>query len=383
MSLMNRGLNIQKLYEACKQAMGPKAALCHLQEQIGALMIADDGKKPEIQPEDFSMKELWEFCELNEDVGVTQFPILTGLLISKKMMDTYEAEKTIGDQLVTKFPSKLLIDRVTGAFVKGNLGDIEAGMPYEHTGDIDEKYVQIVGKKRGAILDVTWEAVNFDQTGQVLREAGKFGTRMAVDKEGRILNWIQDIAGSRCYYPTNTQTNLYQAAGAARHTYGNLINDALQNWQDIGAAYNALALMKDDNGDPILIDPKILLVPKALETVARRLINNTLLPATRTRAGVGDSPNEANPWSGRFTVLSSPYLDAQSSVIWFLGDFVKQFLYKECIAPEVLTRKDDKNDAAWERDILASYKLRYHGIVGAVDYRYVCKSSGTMGQVRA
>lgn len=374
MSLDNDGLNLHRLFESC----GRKVNV--LQHKIGELLKEEDKSKPHLEPEQFSLKEIWDFCRFHEDVGVAQFPILTGMLISKKIMDTYASIEMVGDQLVDKFPSKLLIDRVTGAFVKGTLAEIEAGMPYEHRGDIDEKYVQIEGKKRGAILDVTWEAANFDQTGQILREAAKYGQQMAYDKEQQIMNRIQDIAAFRCYYPTNTQTNLYQAAGAARHTYGNLINDALQNWRDIDAAYQTLALMKNDNGDPIRIRPTTLLVPIALETTANRLINNTYLPATRHATGLGDNPMEANPWSKRFAIVSSPYLDDQSSVVWYLGDFKKQFLYKECIAPEVLTRRDQKNDAAWERDILASYKLRYYGIVGAADYRYVVKSAGTHGQ---
>ena len=382
MSLINRGLNINRLYDTIHESVkNPKAAFHIMQQKIGELMTEVDDKPAEIQPEDFSLRELYEFCKFKEDVSVTQFPLLTGTLLSKKMMNAYESRETVGDSLVTKFPSKLLIDKVSGTFIKGSLQDIEAGMPYEHTGDIEEKYIQIVGKKRGAILDVTWEAINFDQTGQVLKAANDFGERMAVDKEQRLLNWVQDIAGYRCYYPTNTQTNIYQAAGAARHTYGNLINNALQNWRDLDAAYQALALMKNDTGDPMLVRPKILLVPIALETTANRLIRNSKMPAPRTGSGiVGDSYNEENPFRNRFTVISSPYLDEQSSVIWYLGDFKKQFLYKEVIKPEVLTRKDDKNDAAWERDILASYKLRYYGIVGAQDYRYVVKSAGTHGQ---
>lgn len=375
------GINLPALWEACKAQVGVNNALHKMQEMLGGLLMEQDGKAAEFAPGDFSLKEMYDFCRFTEDVGVHQFPILASTLISKRVMDAYDRATDVGDQLVTNFPSSLQIDKITGAFTKGNLADIEPGSPFEHTGDIEEKYVQIEGKKRGAILDVTWEAVKFDQTGQVMREADKFGQRMAVDKESRIMNYVQDIAGSRCYYPTNTQTNLYQAAGAARHTYGNLISDALQNWRDIDAAYQALALMKDDNADPINIRPKILLVPIALETTAKRLINNTLLPATRSGSGnVGDNPNESNPWANSFKVISSSYLDAQSSVVWYLGDFKEQFLWKEVIAPEIITRKDNKNDPAFERDIVAQYKLRYYGIVGAVDYRYVCKSNGTMGQ---
>jgi len=121
-------------------------------------------------------------------------------------------------------------------------------------------------------------------------------------------------------------------------------------------------------------------VPKALETVAKRLINNSLLPASRLGlTGVVDSQNEANPFAGAYTVLSSPYLDMVSTSHWYLGDFKAQFLEKVVYPLQVLTRMDAKNDPAWERDIKAQYKVRYWEQPGAVDYKYVVKSRGTYG----
>lgn len=381
MPLQRIGLNLRRLYESSGESFEV------MKERLHDLMDAEQCKAENVKPikcEDFSLLELYDFCE---SVDVTQFPTLTGLLLEKKVMEAYEAAALIGDQLVTPMQSSQQISRVPGAFVLGNMHDIEPGMPYEHDGDVEEKWVQIEGKKRGAILDVTWEAVKFDQTGLVLNRAARFGNRAAIDREQRILWTIMDItvAGVNywAWYPSVagviTRTALWSAAVAGgAHPQSNLIAHALQNWTDLDAAQLQLALMQDDNGDPILNDPKILLVPKSLDTTAKRLINNSMLPAMRHQAA-GDSPNEANPFANRFTVLSSALFDAQSTTEWYLGDFKKQFIEKIVIPLQVLTRPMANTDDEFERDIVAQYKVRHYTQVGAVDYRFCVKSLGTYG----
>jgi hypothetical protein len=138
--------------------------------------------------------------------------------------------------------------------------------------------------------------------------------------------------------------------------------------------------MRDPQGDPIVISPKILLVPEALKTVANRLISNTMMPAARVgQTRVGDSQMEANPYANAFQVISSPFLDIVDSRTWYLGDFKSQFLLKQVYPLQVLVRRDKTNDAAWERDVLVSTKVRWWEQVGATDYKYVVKSRGTYG----
>lgn len=182
------------------------------------------------------------------------------------------------------------------------------------------------------------------------------------------------------YYPTNSRVAIYSGTVATTHPYSNLIDHRLQHWTDLDAAKTQFTTMRDAQGEPIFVQPKILLVPLALETMAERLIKNALLPAARVGTGVpSDSPLEANPFANKYKVLASPYLDIVSTAHWYLGDFKKQFLEKVVYPIQVLTRRDTKNDYAWERDIVAQYKIRYYTQPGAVDYKYVVKSRGTYG----
>ena len=342
---------------------------------------AKEDKKPLLLAEDASIKEIFHFCEA---VDVTQFTIITATLIEKRVMDAFNAFPKIGDKLVTPFQSKLELSRIPGADLKSNMRDVEPGMPYHHDADIEEKYVTIEGKKRGDILDITEEAIMFDQTGLVMREASMFGERAAVDREKKIMYNIQDVTVNNVNYfsyrPSGTRVALYSGTVAVTHPYSNLHDHRLQHWTDLDSAKTMFTVMRDAQGEPIFVQPKILLVPLALETVAERLIKNVLMPAVRLGNEVpGDSPNEANPFANKYTVLASPYLDIVSTAHWYLGDFKKQFLEKVVYPIQVLTRRDTKNDYAWERDIVAQYKIRYYTEPGAVDYKYVVKSRATYG----
>lgn len=384
MSLINKGLDIRRLYEE------HNGNIDMLRQELAENMDEDLCKAEGIKPilcEDWSIKEIWDFCEelrLQESVDVSQFPIITATLVEKKVIANFDSFPGIGDRLVEEFPSTLELSRIPGADLTSNMRDIEPGMPYHADADIKEKYVTIEGKKRGDILYITEEAILHDQTGLVLREAGRFGLQAAQDRERKIMYTIQDVTVNNVNYfafrPSGTRVGLYSGAVAGTHPFSNLHDHALQHWTDLDSARTIFTTFRDAQGEPIMIEPKILLVPKALETIAKRLIMNTLLPAARLGTDVvGDSPNEANPFSNAFEVLSSPYLDIVSTRIWYLGDFKRQFLLKSVYPLQVLTRNDRLNDMAWERDIVAQFKVRYWQEPGATNYEYVVKSRGTYG----
>ncbi len=342
--------------------LGKQHAIKPLFESLGAegfirkLNEILEGDKPLAKPEDFSIKELYEA------VDSTAFPVIAGTLISKKIMDSFTARAKVGDLLVDTFTSKLSIDKIPGVYEEGTMKKVGQGMPYEHIGNIQEKWVQIEGDKYGKMLDITEEALLFDQTGLILRQAAMIGEGAAEFREKHILNTVQDITGYRAYYPSGVVTDLYSVA------HDNTIANALEDHTDLDAAFIKLGGMTRENGDPIDVQADTILVPIALFTAASRLYKSTVI--------VGGANAEPNPFSGKFNPVSSPYLDAQSTTAWYLGNFKKQFVWKSVIPLQVLTRKDTTNEAAWERDVIAQYKVRYYGECGAVDYRFVIKSTG-------
>jgi len=327
--------------------------------RIGKLMEADGEKAPLLTPDDFSIREI------HEAVDTTAFPLITGKLISKKLMDAFLAEKKVGDLLTTPFNSKLQIDKVPGVYEAGAMEKVGQGMPYGHSGDLKEKYVQIEGSKYGKILDITEEMIMFDQTGLVMKTAKDIGEGAAAFREKHIINTIQDLTGYRAYNPAGVETDLYSGGHA------NILTNKLEDETDLNAANILFGAMTKENGDPINVQANVILVPVALEMTAGKLYKSTVV--------VGGANAAPNPWSGRFNPIASPYLDANSAIIWYLGNFKKEFVWKSVIPMQVLTRKQGTdNDDEWNRDVKASFKTRYYGECGALDYRFVVRSTGAV-----
>jgi len=339
----------------------------NLARMIRDLLQAKKGEEPRMKPEDFSIQEIYQA------VHSSAFPVITGTLLSSKMIAAYQLAPTIGDTLVDKFTSKLKTDTIPGMAPIGTMENVYEGGPYKHTESMEEKWVEIKGQKYGKILDITEEMLMYDQTGLVLRQAGQMGESAAMFREKLIMNTIQDITNYKAWYPgvsgTATQTDLYQNATSDPHSQDNLITNALVNHTDINAAILLFAALVDERGDPIVIGPKVLLVPNSLLMAANMIYKSSVL--------IGGANSQPNPYAGVFKPVTSPFLDAQSTIIWYLGDFKRQFLWKEVIPLQVQYRGGD-NEAAWERDIKAQYKVRFFGQCRATDYVYVVKSTGAV-----
>ena len=74
--------------------------------------------------------------------------------------------------------------------------------------------------------------------------------------------------------------------------------------ENYAAARAAMGSIRRPNGSVIAITPRLLLVPSALESAARMLINGDLVPTTVGGATVAAS----NPWKGTAEILVVPHL---------------------------------------------------------------------------
>ena len=348
---------IKKIYEnsGSNDTLRTKVFLKKLHERI------DDEKSP-LTVDDISIKSL------SEAVSSKQFPIIMGSLLSKVMIESYNNKALVGDALTTKYKSNIEDEKIPGATLKSNVSEVKQLENYPHIGDIQEKYVTISHKKYGEILDISEEALKFDRTGLILMTARDYAEQIANLREKLILNTIQDIAGYYAWYPAATRVAVYGASTTAPHVCSNQITNALADYTDLDAAKVLFGKMTNDEGDVISVQPKTLLVPLALGTTAKRLIGNTVL--------TGAANAEFNPFKGAYNVIESSLLDAQSAIIWYLGDFQKQFLWKEVTPLQLLTRNQNESEDGWNRDIAASFKIRFDGQCRARDFRYVVKSTG-------
>ena len=379
MPVIRKGLNWSRLAEQC-------ASPEMLQTAVHDLLV-DEKTGPEIKQE-FSLQECARqlirpgmdttplIHGFMEAVNTSQFSVISSELLSSAVLDGFNNTPRILPKLVQDMPSRLQIDKVPGAYVTGELDEVKEGMPYNEDADIKDKYVTAEGAKRGKTLNVTEEAVLFDQTGLVMMRAGELGELAAMDQEKRGIFHILDLANYKSWRPSGTQADLWQNAQGAGdpHEYDNLITNALADWTDLDAAKKLLGTMRDENGNPIVHPPNVLLVPNALDTMARRLIGNKVL--------TGASNSEQNPFYNSVEPLSSPFIDisgdTNATTLWLYGNFKRQFKNKVVIPLQIRRRRfTDNHDPAFERDIFAQINVRHYTEVFATDYRYVIKSSGT------
>jgi hypothetical protein len=375
----------------------------------------------ELKPHDFSLRQLWEACvgpthltlptlaarqryyvaavdELGQlhaesDLGTNLFQTVTGAVIARRVMDAYQqTDGLIGDQLVTVEPASVRGERFAGFTALQGPKEVKEGMPYEEA-SFGDKFVTTVEAKKGRLLSITEEAIHFDQTGELLRRAARLGEATRLEREKTIVRGVVDAdynatLGVGVYRPSGTLAALYPVNGSRRNYIGvgNTTSGApfdtavpLEDWSApaLVLQYHATQVRDDrhgpEAGEPLPWLPKILLVPKTRELSARRIVEATAIVAV---TGSGARQTEArNPLAGAFQVLASPFLDNVSTADWYLGDFQRQFIWKE-IWPVQVFRQTRDGDADFDRDVVARYKVRYYGGINALDERFVVKVDG-------
>lgn len=346
--LKDKGQDLKSLVEA----YGPQVVHRKIKEMLWA-------KEPKIRPEDFSFREIWEALQgLEEQVVATAFPVITGALINKKVLEGYTAVETIGDSLVTIVPSKRRMEIIPGFEALETVKEVLEGMPYEEIGMI-EKYVEINSKKYGEIISITEETIMEEQTGQILARAQRIGEAARFMREKVILDVVQDV-GSKSYSGAVLYDNTL---------YGNLGSTNFgTDGSGLAATRLKLTAMKDEQGRRILVSRRQLLVPDALLQAATDLVFPGTLPGTAVAV---ESPFFKRVITG---LLSSPLLDDKSTAAYYYGDFPRQFWYMDIWPIQVFMQRRD-SDAAFERDIYARFKVRLYGGAGAVDHRFVIKGN--------
>lgn len=356
----------------------------------------ENGVKIKMRPDQFSIRELWEGFVgdvestlpnqseslIQEEVNSSGFVATSRMLISNTVITAYNGVPTIGGNLVTNMPSSKRFETIAGFTESEGLKDVNESMPYEDSG-LGEKYVTSQVGKRGRLIYVTEEAIMEDQTGQLLMRAQRIGKMAAIDKEKTIINGVVDKFGT-VYKPSGAATALYATAngnlmGTAGAITGFTTAAPLIDWSDIDEVEQFYSQsIKDDRAigtkDPIIWNPTTLLVPPAKKATGLRIRNATEI---RIKTDSGNTNTVfTNPKAGMFEVLSSPFIAttglAGAAADWFYGNFKDQFFWHD-VWPIQTFAQGANSQNAWERDVVAGYKIRYLGGVFAMDNRHVVK----------
>lgn len=224
-------------------------------------------------------------------------------LLQAAMLETYDKPEYIIDQLVEVIPSRTRQMKLLGL---GRLGDVSKrrnpgeAHPFAQ---VQERYITTPETQQDALAaGVTYEAVFFDQTQQVLDQMRGVGTELGLRKE---LDGFAVFAGV---------TNPYVYNGTAYNTYltsGNWVNDQsnqLDDWTDINNAEELGSRMTDqETGNRIGISYDTMVVSPARRATAEYIqgAGNVEARTPTTMAVVATGRNRVT----QRKILTSVYLD--------------------------------------------------------------------------
>lgn len=371
-----KGLAIREVWESYDRKFNPsesrKGRTLANQEFSKKMMELIESKK--LGWRDISFKDLWENLVVKQDLeeayDSSGMPIILANLISKKIIDAYEAYPQQGLKLVEVVPSSLKEEVVVGWTAVGQLAEVKEDDEYEEAIPPDEKYVRIVHKKYGKLLSVTEETIKFDQTQQFLRRASMIGERGAQFLDKTIMQGVLDI-NSNVY----NKGSLYASPSSTGGTNGNAWTGADTALGSAGweKAHFTLHEKTDEQSEPIWVAgdrPQMVVSPRQVPT------------AIKLRQGdygnIGTANLDLNVAQNMFDIVESAYFSSlANNVSWLYGAFKRQFQWDEIFPLQVFSRSGQETEDGFKRDIVQQFKVRLYGGIGATDYRYVNYMQGT------
>ncbi len=174
-------------------------------------------------------------------------------------------------------------------------GHIQSGTMSELTYSLKaDTYGIMIGLSRTDIINDDLNAFN-----SVADEIG----RGAIDSLNDVFWTDTWLAGQASYFPTNDSYDNYVAASTAPLSLAGL--DLVET---------KFRLQTKADGTLLGAMPKVLLVPAALSNTALALMGSMGLVVGTTPA----SGPAINVFNGRYQVVSSPFLDATSQIVWWM-----------------------------------------------------------------
>ena len=309
------------------------------------------------------------FVEAAGYVDTAGFANIMGQWAYSTTLAGYMRPELVGDQLCTVIPTQLSGERIPGI---GRIGDdveiVGEGNPYPNA-TFGEEYIDTPETiKRGLILNITKEAIFFDRTGMLQQEASRLGERIAVNREKRILDVVCGIV------------TLYRRNGAAAiATYGSdntKTSNALVDWTNLDALDQLFNVMTDPTtGEPIMITPDTLLVPKALENVARRIINATMV-RQGTNSGNNQTYTNGNQLNQSVNIVTGAYVRQRTSsdTTYFYGRPKDAFVYMENWPLNVI-QAPSNSELDFTSDVVTRLKATERGAPAVRDRKYMAKAT--------
>lgn len=301
--------------------------------------------------------------DLQEDIDSSAFPNVLSKLISKKIIDAFEAYPKNGLNLVQVVPSSLKQELVVGWTAVGQISQVNEKDAYQQVSPPDEKFVKINNTKYGGLLDITEEVIKFDQTQQYLQRASMLGERGGQYQDKLIMEGLID--------KNSTSYNLTTLYSSGNSNYLSGASSALgtTGWQN---AHFTLHTKTDEASQPIWVasDRPILMCAPNLMPTAIKLRQGDF-------GNIGTANLDVNVAQNMFDIVENIYISNPTTATdWYYGSFKRQFQWNEIFPLQVFSRSGQETDDGFKRDVVMQFKVRFYGGIGATETRYVYKNAG-------
>ncbi|MDW7749147.1 Mu-like prophage major head subunit gpT family protein, partial [Halomonas sp.] len=152
-----------------------------------------------------------------------------------------------------------------------------------------------------------------------------------------VMDLVNEGFASQCYdgqYFFDTDHPVGEGSVSNKGTVALSVATQAAAQASYGAARTAMRKFKDEDGRPLNITPNVLLVPPALEDIARALVTNDRL-----------EDGKPNPYKGTAEVVVDARLTSDTA--WFLLDTtkpVRPFIYQERKKPVFVQQTEMNSD---------------------------------------
>ena len=189
-----------------------------------------------------------------------------------------------------------------------------------------------------------------------------------------------------CVIDENRTAHRYKWKGTSYATYqtstpyiNSKTSNALVDWTNVDAAELMFNQLTDPyTGEPIMVNPKHLVVTRQNLRTAQRILTATQVTTTTPGFATSGNPNAvnwANPISG-YQILCSAQLAARlgTDTSWFLGDLTKAFRYMENW-PITVVQAPANSEAEFTLDVVYRVKASERGAASTWEPRQIIKNA--------
>jgi len=230
---------------------------------------------------------------------------IVGAVANKALQKAFLATPTVAGRIcATRSHTNFHSHTVYSLAITGDLEQVGSDGELKHLKLGEESRTRQVQTK-GALLSISRQDLVNDDLGAFTDASAVLG-RKAVTSREKALFTLLNATGAGSSHFTTARGNYF--AGASTNLQSSSLATAEQMFLDQTAP----------DGDPVSINPRILLVPTALKATARELMTSQFLVGPTT----SKTPSN-NVWQGAFEDLSSPWmsntnLTGYSSTAWYL-----------------------------------------------------------------